>query len=135
VTASETHDTVTAPPAAASPQAPAPQPLARRRWRRPRPTNQRSPATRGVGGSILHGASWNMAAELAPVVVNITLTPFLIHGLGIQQYGIYALAATITIFLNSFDGGLSGAASGTSPSTPGATTRWPTPACSAPLRS
>jgi O-antigen/teichoic acid export membrane protein len=64
---------------------------------------------RGVAGGLLQSAGWNTASELAPVVVNVTLTPFLIHGLGVERYGIYALAATITIFLNSFDGGLSGA--------------------------
>ena len=40
------------------------------------------------------------------MAVNLVLTPYLIHGLGIDQYGLYALAATITIFLSSFDGGI-----------------------------
>lgn len=101
------------PPTTTPPDA-APKPPPRPFWRPYQPTHRkqrarRPSADRGVGASLLHGASWNTAAELAPVVVNITLTPFLIHGLGIQQYGIYALSATITIFLSSFDGGLGGA--------------------------
>ncbi len=58
------------------------------------------------GGGLLRGSTWNLAAQLTPVVVNLVLTPYLIHGLGIDQYGLYALAATITIFLGSFDGGI-----------------------------
>ncbi|MGH3600258.1 MAG: oligosaccharide flippase family protein, partial [Pseudonocardiaceae bacterium] len=59
-----------------------------------------------MAARLLHGASWNVAAQLTPVVINLVLTPYLIHGLGIDQYGLYALAATITIFLSSFDGGI-----------------------------
>lgn len=59
-----------------------------------------------MAGAMIHGASWNVAAQLAPVVINLVLTPYLIHGLGIDRYGLYALAATITIFLTSFDGGI-----------------------------
>lgn len=41
-----------------------------------------------------------------PVIVNLALTPYLIHGIGLTQFGIYSLVATITIFLGSFDGGI-----------------------------
>lgn len=45
-------------------------------------------------------------AQATPVVVNLGLTPYLIHGIGLTQFGIYSLVATITVFLGSFDGGI-----------------------------
>jgi O-antigen/teichoic acid export membrane protein len=61
---------------------------------------------RSVRGTLLKSSGWNLAAQLTPLAINVVLTPYLIHGLGIEQYGLYALAATITIFLGSFDGGI-----------------------------
>jgi O-antigen/teichoic acid export membrane protein len=37
---------------------------------------------------------------------NLVLTPFVIHGLGIQVYGLFVLAGSITAFLSSLNGGL-----------------------------
>lgn len=61
---------------------------------------------RSVGGLLLHGASWNAGAQMTPVVINLVLTPFLIHGLGLELYGLYSLVAMVSIFLGSFDGGI-----------------------------
>ena len=41
---------------------------------------------------------------------NLVLTPFIIHGLGVQRYGIFVLVVTLTGMLTSFDGGVMGAA-------------------------
>lgn len=59
---------------------------------------------------LLRGGSWNSAAQLAPLLVNLALTPFVIHGLGVSRFGLYILATSITDFLGTFDGGLYSAA-------------------------
>ncbi len=41
---------------------------------------------------------------------NLVLTPFIIHGLGVERYGIFVLVVTLTGMLTSFDGGITGAA-------------------------
>lgn len=63
----------------------------------------RSPS---VARILLSGAGWNVLAQATPVIVNLALTPFLIHGIGLTQFGIYSLVATITVFLASFNGGI-----------------------------
>lgn len=88
-----------------------PRPAATRRGKYQPAHRRRRPAERGstqggLAATLVRGSSWNAAAQLTPVVINLVLTPYLIHGLGIEQYGLYALAATITIFLGSFDGGI-----------------------------
>jgi O-antigen/teichoic acid export membrane protein len=52
------------------------------------------------------GGGWNALTQLSPVAVNLVLTPFVIHRLGIDRWGLFALTVTITSFLSSFDGGL-----------------------------
>lgn len=73
-------------------------------------TDGTHPAEPAASGALLRGASWNTLAQMTPVVVNLVLTPFVIHGLGIVQYGLYALAATFTVFLAAVNGGIGPAA-------------------------
>ena len=56
--------------------------------------------------SMASGGGWNTLTQLSPVGVNLVLTPYVIHHLGIDRWGLYALTITITAFLSSFDGGL-----------------------------
>ncbi len=69
--------------------------------------DQKIPGLRGVA----RGFSWGTAGQLIGVAGNLVLTPFIIHGLGIERYGIFVLVVTVTGMLNSFDGGVIGAAS------------------------
>ena len=64
------------------------------------------PGLRGIA----RGFSWGTAGQLIGVAGNLVLTPFIIHGLGVQRYGIFVLVLTITTMLTSFDGGVAGAA-------------------------
>jgi len=59
---------------------------------------------------IAKGFSWVTASQLLTAGGNLVLTPFVIHGLGIQRYGLFVLTGTITAFLGSLNGGLGGAA-------------------------
>ena len=64
------------------------------------------PGLRGVA----RGFSWGTASQLTGVAGNLVLTPFIIHGLGVERYGIFVLVVTLTGMLTSFDGGITGAA-------------------------
>jgi O-antigen/teichoic acid export membrane protein len=65
------------------------------------PESPRKPSS-----ALLRGGGWNTGAQLAPLAVNLVLTPFVIHGLGVSQFGLYILATSIADFLGTFDGGL-----------------------------
>jgi O-antigen/teichoic acid export membrane protein len=63
------------------------------------------PVSRASGVTLLRGGGWNAGAQLAPLVVNLVLTPYVIHGLGVSRFGLYILAISIADFLGTFDGG------------------------------
>lgn len=65
-----------------------------------------TPSTGGIGGQLLRGGSWNSLALVAPVLVNIVMTPYLIAGIGLARFGLYILLLTVSDVLASFDGGL-----------------------------
>ncbi len=67
---------------------------------------KKPPGLRGVA----RGFSWGTVGQLIGVAGNLVLTPFIIHGLGIERYGIFVLVVTLTGMLTSFDGGVMGAA-------------------------
>lgn len=60
----------------------------------------------GLRRVILRGASWTTAAQLAPLVVNIVMTPYIIGHFGVARYGVFLLAGVVVQFLGSFDGGI-----------------------------
>ncbi len=68
--------------------------------------DQKLPGLRGIA----RGFSLGTAGQLIGVGGNLVLTPFIIHGLGVQRYGIFVLVVTISGMLTSFDGGVLGAA-------------------------
>ena len=77
------------------------------------------PAPQDLGGSditgrsgrtVLKGASWNTVGQLAPLVTNLVLTPYLVHGFGLDRYGLYMLVVTFGTFFSSFDGGVGASA-------------------------
>ncbi|MGH9106896.1 MAG: oligosaccharide flippase family protein [Acidimicrobiales bacterium] len=56
--------------------------------------------------TILRGFTWVTGSQLLTAAGNLVLTPFVIHGLGVQRYGLFALAGTVTMFMSAFNGGL-----------------------------
>jgi O-antigen/teichoic acid export membrane protein len=69
----------------------------------PSPTggDKKPPGLRGVA----RGFSWGTVGQLTGVAGNLVLTPFIIHGLGLQRYGIFELVVTLSGMLTTFDGG------------------------------
>ena len=67
-------------------------------------------APRGAGATVLRGSTWLTAAQLAPLVVNIALTPVVIAGLGVDRYGLFIFVNIVASVLATFDGGLGVAA-------------------------
>ena len=59
---------------------------------------------------IARGFTWVTASQVITAAGNVVLTPFVIHGLGIQRYGLFVLTGTITTFLGSLNGGLTATA-------------------------
>ncbi|MDO5681546.1 MAG: oligosaccharide flippase family protein [Propionibacteriaceae bacterium] len=66
------------------------------------PTKKRG----GAAKTLLKGTSWQAASQVLPLVVNLVLTPYVIHGLGQGLYGIFLLVMAVQMFLGSFDGGI-----------------------------
>jgi O-antigen/teichoic acid export membrane protein len=64
------------------------------------------PGQRSTTRVLISGTTWNALAQLTPVVVNIIMTPYLIHHLGVDRWGLIAFVTTIETILTSFDGGL-----------------------------
>ena len=56
--------------------------------------------------SLLRGGSFNLIAQVFPLAINLLLTPYVIHGLGIERFGLYVVLLTVSDFLRSFDGGI-----------------------------
>jgi O-antigen/teichoic acid export membrane protein len=59
---------------------------------------------------IARGFTWVTTSQLLTAGGNLVLTPFVIHGLGIERYGLFVLTGTITGFLGSLNGGLASTA-------------------------
>ncbi len=72
------------------------------------PATDSQPPENGPSGFkvIVRGFSWVTASQVVTAGGNLVLTPFVIHGLGIERYGLFALAGTITAFLSTLNGGL-----------------------------
>ena len=65
----------------------------------------------GKLAKILSGLSWNTGGQVATVVLNLVLTPFLLLHLGVSRYGLYALLSSLRGLLSNLDGGLGPTAS------------------------
>ncbi len=66
-----------------------------------------APPQRGRAATLVRGSSWQLVAQLAPLVVNLALTPYVITGLDRVAYGLFLVVNTLTQFLGQFDGGIS----------------------------
>ncbi|HUZ21100.1 MAG TPA: polysaccharide biosynthesis C-terminal domain-containing protein [Acidimicrobiales bacterium] len=78
--------------------APAPRPLA--------PARRGGPDGRTGLGPIMSGFSWNSVSQLSGLLISLALTPFLLHRLGLDRYGLFALLSSFLGLLSNFDGGL-----------------------------
>lgn len=58
------------------------------------------------GSSVLGATGWQTLAQVAPLVVNLALTPFVITSLGRVAYGLWLVCSTFTQFLGQVDGGI-----------------------------
>lgn len=62
--------------------------------------------SKGSGQGILGATSYLTLAQLAPLVVNLVLTPFIILNLGRQAYGLWLVATAFIFFVGQVDGGI-----------------------------
>ena len=76
---------------------------ARRGRPRDEPGKGRSTARVLVAGTV-----WNTVAQMVPVPVTVVMTPYLIHHLGVDRWGLIALVSTLQTIIGTFDGGLLG---------------------------
>lgn len=65
---------------------------------------------RSIRRTVLSGGSWLLLPQVTSLAVNLALTPFVLHGLGIARYGLYLFAATAAQFVGTFDGGITASA-------------------------
>jgi O-antigen/teichoic acid export membrane protein len=77
------------------------------------PDSQRPPASPEAsesapprGGRILTNALFNWAGYLCQIVIAFFLAPLLIHGLGDERYGVWALLESLVAYLMLFDAGI-----------------------------
>lgn len=61
---------------------------------------------RGRAATLVSGTSWQAVSQLVPLVVNLAMTPYIIHGLGPARYSVFLLITSITALLSQFDGGI-----------------------------
>jgi O-antigen/teichoic acid export membrane protein len=51
-------------------------------------------------------AVWNTVGQLAPQAALLVLTPFILDHIGLDRYGVWALAWVVITFVTSLDGGI-----------------------------
>lgn len=59
-----------------------------------------------AAATLLRGTSWQTAAQIIPLVVNLAMTPWVIHGLGGARYSVFLLISSIVALLGNLDGGI-----------------------------
>jgi O-antigen/teichoic acid export membrane protein len=67
------------------------------------------PADAGPG-AIARRSVWGLLAQVTPLAVNIGLSPYVIHGFGLDRYGLFLLITGLATLLGSFDGGITASA-------------------------
>lgn len=61
--------------------------------------------------ALISGTGWQAVGQVAPLVVNLVLTPYIIAGLGLPLYGVFLLVSALQVFMSTFDGGIGPSAS------------------------
>lgn len=57
-------------------------------------------------GMLLRGTGWSAIAQFVPLVINLVLTPYTIHGLGLEVYAVFLLVNSIQMVMSTFNGGI-----------------------------
>lgn len=65
-----------------------------------------TPARGRAAKTLLRGASWESAAQIIPLAVNLAMTPWVIHGLGPARYSVFLLISSVVALLGNLDGGI-----------------------------
>jgi O-antigen/teichoic acid export membrane protein len=60
----------------------------------------------GANSVLARGTAWNTLGQFGPLAANLALTPYVIHGLGRDRYGLFMLVSSIAAFLGTFYGGI-----------------------------
>lgn len=55
---------------------------------------------------LLRGTGWSAIAQFVPLVINLALTPYTIHGLGLEVYAVFLLVNSIQMVMSTFNGGI-----------------------------
>lgn len=61
---------------------------------------------RSKGSLIMRGALWQAVSQVAPLVINLVLTPYIVAGLGAEIYAIFLLVSGLQVFMAAVDGGI-----------------------------
>jgi O-antigen/teichoic acid export membrane protein len=61
-------------------------------------------------GAVAKGFGWGTSVQLVNVCGNLALTPFIIHGLGVERYGLFMMALVFMGMFSNLDGGAMGTA-------------------------
>jgi len=56
--------------------------------------------------TLVSGTSWQALAQVAPLIINLVLTPYTIHGLGLDVYTVFLLVNSIQAMMSTFNGGI-----------------------------
>ncbi len=59
-----------------------------------------------IGGGLLSGMSFSAVAQVAPLLTNLALTPYLIRHLGLDRFGVWSLILVFLATLTVLDGGV-----------------------------
>ncbi len=73
------------------------------------PSGSPPPGFRGLASVASHNAVWAVAARISTVVVSIMLTPFVLHKLGRELYGIVVAVTSVFEYMSLIRGGVGGA--------------------------
>lgn len=65
-----------------------------------------APGRSGMARTLLHGTFWQALAQFAPLIINLALTPYVIHGLGLALYAVFLLINSLQALMGTFNGGI-----------------------------
>ena len=65
-----------------------------------------APSTAGMTTKVVKGSLWTLAGQVAPLIVSLVTTPFVIRMLGAESYGVLILVGLIPTYLGFADFGM-----------------------------
>lgn len=60
----------------------------------------------GMARVLVKGTSWQAVGQFVPLVINLILTPYIIHGIGLELYAIFLVVNSLQGMLGMFNGGI-----------------------------